>query len=503
MSSNDTSLLDRQAPIPYIRSKGKKEFEVPTVKFEFEREETKTVQKEQRNTANEPTGTITEVSTFAKDHKVTLKTFAHSSDEDGEHWIDALETLQKEMDVEWTKASKAKKEDATVLFQAMDKILLHSANAEWMDTMARYDKKNPDSTDKTWEKFKLCVCDFTTRVVFKYDAYDRQKSYLQERSKPYDLNAKEWFLRLETLSRMLPWLIPNVGKLQKETISTANWKDLWVLGYLSEAEKRRIILTKMPGKWYKSIQLTDTSRELQDRADLPALTNHIGVIESLERAERLRNTRTTGRGSRPGRYPIRSRAPGRQPAYGRNPQQYYQRRQPYSGQQSNYPRYQSQQHAQQGGRTGYPTRPAYGQGRGRTQGQRTSGRGGYQARNSGGQQSNYRGPPQQAPRPSDQYWQDDQGQQNEVYYQDDQGQEASISPEEQQLIDQWNDNMFVSSDTVNDQEWYANQEQYYVEDQQQQEDFYYGDQESGSLSEYQDAYEEDPQYLQQSGWWNP
>jgi len=45
--------------------------------------------------------------------------------------------------------------------------------------MSRYDKKYPNKTAKNWEKFKLCIIDFTTRVVFKPDAYDRQKSYLQ------------------------------------------------------------------------------------------------------------------------------------------------------------------------------------------------------------------------------------------------------------------------------------------------------------------------------------
>jgi len=75
-----------------------------------------------------------------------------------------------ELEVEWTTASGAKVNDATVLFQAMDRMLLHSANAEWMDTMGRYDKKNPNHTTKNWEKFKICVTAFTTRVDFKPDA---------------------------------------------------------------------------------------------------------------------------------------------------------------------------------------------------------------------------------------------------------------------------------------------------------------------------------------------
>jgi len=213
MSAGEWNALDRQAPIPYVRDKAKKAFEVPTVKFQFEREQTKTITKETQDDHGVPTGAVIEESTYIKDCKATLKTFAHSSDEDGKHWLEAFETIQKELEVEWTTASGAKTNDATALFQAIDQICLHSANTEWMDTMERYDKKNPNNTTKNWEKFKICVTDFTTRVVFKPDAYDRQNSYLQEHVKPYDLSAKEWSLRLETVSREMPWLVPSVLKL--------------------------------------------------------------------------------------------------------------------------------------------------------------------------------------------------------------------------------------------------------------------------------------------------
>jgi len=131
LSTGEWNALDRQAPIRYVRDKAKKAFEVPTVKFQFEREQTKTVIKETQDDHGVPTGAVTEKSTYIKDCKVTLKAFAHSSDEDGEHWLEALETAQKEVEVEveWTTASGAKTNDATVLFQAMYRICLHSANA--------------------------------------------------------------------------------------------------------------------------------------------------------------------------------------------------------------------------------------------------------------------------------------------------------------------------------------------------------------------------------------
>ena len=126
MSAADT--LDRQAPIPYIRDKAKREFDVPTIKFEFEREVVKTVRKRTENEQGVPQGMITETSTYTKDVKVTLKTFSHSSEEDGEHFLEALETMQKELSPEWTVAQGRKGNDATVLFKAVDKMLLHSAN---------------------------------------------------------------------------------------------------------------------------------------------------------------------------------------------------------------------------------------------------------------------------------------------------------------------------------------------------------------------------------------
>jgi len=71
-----------------------------------------------------------------------------------------------------------------------------------------------------------------------------------------------------------------------------------------------------------------------------------------------------------------------------------------------------------------------------------------------------------------------------------------MTEEEKALIDQWNDNMFISSDTV-DEGWYSAEEQYAAEELEQ--DQFYGEEDPGSASEYQDAYEEDPRYLH-GGW---
>ena len=172
--------IDMHQSLSYVRDKAKKAFHAPTIKFQFEREQTTTVIMETKDEDGVPTGSVTEKSTYIKDCKVTLKTFAHSADEDGEHFIEAIEMLQKELEMEWTVASGAKANDATVIFQAVDQMLLHTANAEGMNTIGRYDKKNLTNATKNWEKFKTCVSDFITRAVFKPDACDRQKRCLQE-----------------------------------------------------------------------------------------------------------------------------------------------------------------------------------------------------------------------------------------------------------------------------------------------------------------------------------
>jgi len=70
--------------------------------------------------------------------------------------------------------------------------------------------------------------------------------------------------------------------------------------------------------------------------------------------------------------------------------------------------------------------------------------------------------------------------------------------EERALIDQWNDNVFISSDATNEG-WYSAEEQYAAEDEVGQE-AYYGEEDPGSASEvHEDAYEEDPWWLQ-LGW---
>lgn len=69
-----------------------------------------------------------------------------------------------------------------------------------------------------------------------------------------------------------------------------------------------------------------------------------------------------------------------------------------------------------------------------------------------------------------------------------------ITQEEQSMIEQWNDAMFITSDNT-DQSWYAQQEQYAVEEEVEQ-GVYYGEEEAGPYQDvFYEAYEEGPRCL--------
>jgi len=63
--------------------------------------------------------------------------------------------------------------------------------------------------------------------------------------------------------------------------------------------------------------LTDTNRELQDRADIATVTSHLATLERLEKADRLRSPRITGRSARSGRISPSNRPTSRPQNYRR------------------------------------------------------------------------------------------------------------------------------------------------------------------------------------------
>jgi hypothetical protein len=79
-----------------------------------------------------------------------------TSEEDAEAFFHAFERLQVELEDQWTVASAAKTKDATVLFHAMDKMLVENASTDWHDVLADTAKL----PNKTWESFKKATAKF-------------------------------------------------------------------------------------------------------------------------------------------------------------------------------------------------------------------------------------------------------------------------------------------------------------------------------------------------------
>jgi hypothetical protein len=133
----------------------------------------------------------------------------------------------------------------------------------------------------SWEQYKLSMAMSITEKVFEEDAYNRQKSYMQERIKPRKLPSAPWHARIQILNQYLPFLLPSLEALQDE-IPSAKWNDWWILGGLSTAEERRIIINKAPEEWIDSMDLNDIKRSYltQDPRETIAHYTRREAIES-------------------------------------------------------------------------------------------------------------------------------------------------------------------------------------------------------------------------------
>ena len=298
---------DSECPMPYVRTKS--DYKQEETKFVYEHEDVS--EKIVTSTVEGKVTTVTETTKGMRTRKVTLKTYSHSSEEDCEHFFEALERLQKELEDEWTEAKKNKTNDATHLFAAFEHMLTGTANSEWHDVLG-------SETSRTWETFKAKVAEFICTRVLPEDAYNRQVTYMQERVKPMALTAKQWWLRMQTMNRYLPYFIINMEALKREN-PTADFKSWWTSGGLSEAELKRTIIIKVPGDWQDKLRINDVGHDYRDKKSINDLIDYYTTLESLERGKRERARRTPrGRSAptRSGRFNTR-----RQPYYGRNPNQ--------------------------------------------------------------------------------------------------------------------------------------------------------------------------------------
>jgi len=469
--------------IPYKRKTVCADFKPEETKFSYEQEVESTKETTHTDEAGKETKTK-ETITELKVKKVTLKTYGQSDKEDCEHFFEALEKLKRELKKVWEETSKAKDRDAEILFDAFDQMLVGTASSEWHDVLAT-------ETKRDWEAFKGLVAKYITTKILPEDAYNRQVTYMQERRKPYDLSVKDWWLRMQTIDRYLPYFMPSKEALQL-WVPSADFKDWWNKGSLADQEKKRIVMTKVPPTWQEELRRVDVAHSIRNTKSTEELVDYFTTLEGLERNRRQPARRTSaGRMSNRGR--VSPQRYGLVSPGSMNPYQAGRVRPSLQGrvwpsrpvQAPVQQQYGSYQHAnvyqgsgsyQQGGRSGRSTSEWYG---GRFGGQRNA-RG--QARGSYGQQPGTRF--QQQPRQSEAYYQE----QSEVQASQQQREEevkVETVPEEEaqedeqyqmteeELIDTWNESLFMDAPPDVDEEGYV------YEYDLPENPFFYGDDEYG------------------------
>ena len=483
---------DSEAPIAYIRQKG--DYKLEDTKFSYEHEvESVRATTKVLKLPDERTETEVSNETVKSMHtrKVTLKVYSHSNQEDCEHFFECFEKLQKELDEEWLASSQAKDKDATVLFKAFEHMLNGVATSEWHDVLQ-------NETDRTWETFKILVSIFISTKILKENAYDAQVRYMQERGKPKQLNAKDWWLRMQAMNCYLPYFMKNMDMLKRQA-PTANFKDWWNKGgSLSDTELRRIVTSKAPEVWQIRLSETDIGHEYRDNKPTSELVEYFTTLEALEqRRNRMRgrigqtrnnnnrqynsrgsgrfaNTGRTGRSNNPRRFNSYGSSSGSRYGtsfvnrYGSVDPRYQPRRQEFNNtSQGNTQgsRNNPQLHQNQGGRTGTSTS---GRHSGRFAGQRNA-RGGFQQGGRfQGQQFHSR---YQRPSGGQAYFQEDEESQNddfEHYNVQEEAEECKETEEammtEDQWIDAWNESLYVDAPDDEETEDFG-EEAYYGEEE--------------------------------------
>jgi len=246
--------------------------------------------------------TTTEEIRETKKQKVNLKVYSQSTYEDAEHFFDAFQHLQSEMSEVYSAASSAKTKDASTLFKAMDNMLDGVAYTEWKDVLDP--TTAPKRTGQTWEDFKVCVATFIcTKVVRKEDAYNRQRQYMLQRMKPIGQPVDRWWLRMQTLNRYLPYLIPNMEILKKWCPNT-DFSKWWIDGSLSEQELKTIVTTRVPDSWTEKLREVDVGRKIRDNSTTNDLVDYFETLQQLEqkKTRKIAGARNAGSSGRMNAY---------------------------------------------------------------------------------------------------------------------------------------------------------------------------------------------------------
>ena len=303
--------------MPYVRAKVYLDYKSEETKFTFEcdAKSTKTITKQMEG----KTQTIVEVTKEMQTKKVVLKTWGHTGQEDCEHFFEAFEKLQTELQGEWEAARQAKTRDARILFKAFDQLVTGNANSEWHDTMA-------NETKRDWETFKTLVAQFICTVVLSDDAYNWQVQYMLDFTKPLSLTSMQWWLRIETLNHYLRYFFKSLNAYKLE-FPKGDFTQWWTQGGLSNADLKRIVMTKIPMSWQMELRKQDLGHSFRDTKTTEDLIDYFTTLENLEQIGRQRGLRPASEKPAGKRYNMprvyrynaygsrtpQERAPGRQP----------------------------------------------------------------------------------------------------------------------------------------------------------------------------------------------
>ena len=309
MNSNSAAVQtaeDMEAPLPYIRRHP--DFKPEETKFEFEYTEPirKTVQKKALNEKGELqiTETYTEETEITKRKKVYLKCFGNTSKEDGVVFFQCFNRMLKELAVEVRKCSQAKERDASILFQATDKMLIGAANANWLTVLnsAGTEAENVDNTGTTkttWEVYKRMIAKYIcTQVYTGTCLYDQQVEYMQSRHKPKSMTAKEWHRTFQEYNNYMCYLFPDLAAMKRQFLQ-ATFKE-WMArkaGALTPAQERRVILEKVKENWRNALKLHDIGRVYREQKSPEDIVDYYTTLEGLEQ-NRARQTSNGGQMNR-------------------------------------------------------------------------------------------------------------------------------------------------------------------------------------------------------------
>ena len=114
-----------------------------------------------------------------------MRSYGHTAQEDAVCFFQCFTSMEKELAEEKTKSAQAKDRDASIIINAMDKMLTGKANADWLTILNTVGQEtdNVDNTGQmktTYEVYKKLVSKYIcTKLYSEPGIYDLQVRYMQ------------------------------------------------------------------------------------------------------------------------------------------------------------------------------------------------------------------------------------------------------------------------------------------------------------------------------------